>query len=206
MHCVKSSMHDVAAQLHFLARAFVSCCCPPTAPPARLPDLLQIGVFTNADTPADAAIARKNGAQGIGLVRTGALCATLLCGTHALHMQRSLPLHVCMRAPPARPLPIPANHPSRNAAEHMFFATAERIAAVRRMIAAEELMEEVGVALLAAVLGGAHCCLQLACTAPLRRRRSASGTGVNQGLVPPGAGHQRRGRAGCAQGVPAGGL
>jgi pyruvate,orthophosphate dikinase len=56
----------------------------------------KIGVYTNADTPADAAIARKNGAQGIGLVRT----------------------------------------------EHMFFATAERIAAVRRMIAAEELMEE----------------------------------------------------------------
>ncbi len=33
----------------------------------------KIGVFTNADTPADAAVARKNGAQGIGLVRTGAL-------------------------------------------------------------------------------------------------------------------------------------
>ena len=31
----------------------------------------KIGVFTNADTPADAAVARKNGAQGIGLVRTG---------------------------------------------------------------------------------------------------------------------------------------
>lgn len=29
-------------------------------------------------------------------------------------------------------------------AEHMFFATAERIAAVRRMIAAEELMEGEG--------------------------------------------------------------
>lgn len=58
----------------------------------------KIGVFTNADTPADAAIARKNGAQGIGLVRT----------------------------------------------EHMFFATAERISAVRRMIAAEELMEGEG--------------------------------------------------------------
>ncbi|EFN51244.1 hypothetical protein CHLNCDRAFT_141269 [Chlorella variabilis] len=30
----------------------------------------KIGVFTNADTPADALVARKNGAQGIGLVRT----------------------------------------------------------------------------------------------------------------------------------------
>ncbi|PSC73116.1 pyruvate phosphate dikinase [Micractinium conductrix] len=58
----------------------------------------KIGVFTNADTPADAIVARKNGAQGIGLVRT----------------------------------------------EHMFFATAERIAAVRRMIAAEELLEGEG--------------------------------------------------------------
>jgi len=58
----------------------------------------KIGVFTNADTPADALVARKNGAQGIGLVRT----------------------------------------------EHMFFATAERIAAVRRMIAAEELLEGEG--------------------------------------------------------------
>ena len=53
----------------------------------------KIGVYTNADTPADVAVARKNGAQGIGLVRT----------------------------------------------EHMFFSSAERIAAVRRMIAAEEL-------------------------------------------------------------------
>ncbi|KAI3430449.1 hypothetical protein D9Q98_005044 [Chlorella vulgaris] len=56
----------------------------------------KIGVWTNADTPEDAAMARKNGAQGIGLVRT----------------------------------------------EHMFFATPERIAAVRRMIAVEELLEE----------------------------------------------------------------
>jgi pyruvate,orthophosphate dikinase len=55
----------------------------------------RIGVFTNADTPADAAVARKNGAQGIGLVRT----------------------------------------------EHQFFSSPERIAAVRRMIAAEELLE-----------------------------------------------------------------
>jgi len=31
----------------------------------------KIGVFTNADTPADAIVARNNGAQGIGLVRTG---------------------------------------------------------------------------------------------------------------------------------------
>lgn len=53
----------------------------------------KLGVYTNADTPADALIARKNGAEGIGLVRT----------------------------------------------EHMFFSSAERIAAVRRMIAAEEL-------------------------------------------------------------------
>ena len=34
-------------------------------------------MYTNADTPADAAIARKNGAQGIGLVRTGALAERL---------------------------------------------------------------------------------------------------------------------------------
>jgi pyruvate,orthophosphate dikinase len=50
-------------------------------------------VLTNCDTPKDAEIARRNGAQGIGLVRT----------------------------------------------EHMFFASPERIAAVRKMIAAEEL-------------------------------------------------------------------
>lgn len=50
-------------------------------------------VLTNCDTPNDANIARQNGAQGIGLVRT----------------------------------------------EHMFFASPERIAAVRKMIAAEEL-------------------------------------------------------------------
>ncbi len=42
----------------------------------------------------------------------------------------------------AHPLTLPFN--SCRSAEHMFFATAERIAAVRRMIAAEELMEEVG--------------------------------------------------------------
>ena len=53
----------------------------------------RMGVLTNCDTPADALIARKNGAEGIGLVRT----------------------------------------------EHMFFSSAERIAAVRNMIAAEEL-------------------------------------------------------------------
>lgn len=50
-------------------------------------------VLTNCDTPNDARVARENGAQGIGLVRT----------------------------------------------EHMFFATPERILAVRKMIAAEEL-------------------------------------------------------------------
>ena len=53
-------------------------------------------VFTNCDTPKDAGIARQNGAEGIGLVRT----------------------------------------------EHMFFSSAERIAAVRKMIAAEELHSE----------------------------------------------------------------
>mmetsp|Transcript_3551 Transcript_3551/g.7208 ORF Transcript_3551/g.7208 Transcript_3551/m.7208 type:complete len:907 (-) Transcript_3551:884-3604(-) len=53
-------------------------------------------VLTNCDTPEDAEVARKNGAQGIGLVRT----------------------------------------------EHMFFASPERIAAVRKMIAAEELHAE----------------------------------------------------------------
>ncbi|CAD7695146.1 unnamed protein product [Ostreobium quekettii] len=52
-----------------------------------------LGVLTNADTPEDAKIARDNGAEGIGLVRT----------------------------------------------EHMFFSSPERIAAVRRMIAAMEL-------------------------------------------------------------------
>ena len=74
---------------------------PPHPPPAGdmaefmswVDEFRKIGVWANADTPADAAIARRNGAQGIGLVRT----------------------------------------------EHMFFASAERIAAVRRMIAAEEL-------------------------------------------------------------------
>ncbi len=50
-------------------------------------------VFTNADTPEDAAEARRNGAEGIGLVRT----------------------------------------------EHMFFATDERLKAVRQMIMAETL-------------------------------------------------------------------
>lgn len=53
-------------------------------------------VLTNCDTPKDAMIARENGAQGIGLVRT----------------------------------------------EHMFFSSPERIAAVRKMIAAEELHSE----------------------------------------------------------------
>jgi pyruvate,orthophosphate dikinase len=53
----------------------------------------RMGVMANCDTPKDAAIARANGAAGIGLVRT----------------------------------------------EHMFFSSAERIKAVRRMIAAEEL-------------------------------------------------------------------
>jgi len=50
-------------------------------------------VFTNADTPEDAAEARRNGAQGIGLVRT----------------------------------------------EHMFFASDERLKAVRQMIMAEDV-------------------------------------------------------------------
>jgi pyruvate,orthophosphate dikinase len=53
----------------------------------------ELGVLANADTPADAAAARRNGAEGIGLVRT----------------------------------------------EHMYFSTPERIAAMRRMIAAQEL-------------------------------------------------------------------
>lgn len=48
-------------------------------------------MFTNADTPEDAAEARRNGAEGIGLVRT----------------------------------------------EHMFFASDERLKAVRQMIMAE---------------------------------------------------------------------
>lgn len=55
--------------------------------------LRRLGVMANADTPEDALMARKNGAQGIGLCRT----------------------------------------------EHMFFSGAQRIAAVRRMIAATEL-------------------------------------------------------------------
>lgn len=53
----------------------------------------KIKVFTNADTPEDAAEARRNGAEGIGLVRT----------------------------------------------EHMFFASDERLKAVRQMIMAETL-------------------------------------------------------------------
>ncbi|KAJ1468395.1 Pyruvate/Phosphoenolpyruvate kinase-like domain-containing protein [Baffinella frigidus] len=52
----------------------------------------KLKVFTNADTPEDAAEARRNGAEGIGLVRT----------------------------------------------EHMFFATDERLKAVRQMIMAED--------------------------------------------------------------------
>ncbi len=53
----------------------------------------KLGVMANADTPADAAAARRRGAEGVGLCRT----------------------------------------------EHMFFSSAQRIAAVRRMIAATEL-------------------------------------------------------------------
>ncbi|KAL4538716.1 hypothetical protein Ndes2526B_g02998 [Nannochloris sp. 'desiccata'] len=53
----------------------------------------RLAVMTNCDTPDDALMARKNGAEGIGLVRT----------------------------------------------EHMFFSSPERIAAVRNMIACEEL-------------------------------------------------------------------
>lgn len=56
----------------------------------------RLEVWTNADTPEDARVARENGASGIGLVRT----------------------------------------------EHMFFSTPNRIAAVRRMIAASELKSE----------------------------------------------------------------
>lgn len=40
----------------------------------------KIGVFTNADTPADALVARKNGASGIGLVRTGEHTLARVCG------------------------------------------------------------------------------------------------------------------------------
>ncbi len=58
--------------------------------------LAVLQVFTNADTPKDAAEARRNGAEGIGLVRT----------------------------------------------EHMFFASDERLKAVRQMIMAENV--EVG--------------------------------------------------------------
>ena len=54
--------------------------------------------------------------------------------------------------------------PARSHAEHMFFATAERIAAVRRMIAAEELMEEVGAA---ATVAAWHVCCSLAWVLPL---------------------------------------
>jgi len=78
----------------------------PTKPPELSGDLglfmswvdgaRRLGVLTNCDTPTDALVARKNGAEGIGLVRT----------------------------------------------EHMFFSSVERIAAVRKMIAAEELQME----------------------------------------------------------------
>ncbi|GFH12410.1 uncharacterized protein HaLaN_08095, partial [Haematococcus lacustris] len=73
----------------------------PLAPPELAGDLgtfmawvdgaRRLKVLTNADTPADAAEARKFGAQGIGLCRT----------------------------------------------EHMFFASEERIAAMRRMVVAQ---------------------------------------------------------------------
>eukprot|EP01024_Parvocaulis_polyphysoides_P035123 TRINITY_DN31092_c0_g1_i4.p1 TRINITY_DN31092_c0_g1~~TRINITY_DN31092_c0_g1_i4.p1 ORF type:complete len:922 (-),score=179.15 TRINITY_DN31092_c0_g1_i4:421-2991(-) len=56
----------------------------------------RLGVLANADTGEDAEVARKNGAEGIGLTRT----------------------------------------------EHMFFSSAKRIAAIRRMIAASELQSE----------------------------------------------------------------
>lgn len=65
----------------------------------------RLRILTNCDTPEDAKIARGNGAQGIGLVRT----------------------------------------------EHMFFSSPERIAAVRKMIAAEELEAEETVEALAAL-------------------------------------------------------
>jgi len=55
----------------------------------------KIKVFTNADTPEDAAEARRNGAQGIGLVRT----------------------------------------------EHMFFASDERLMAVRQMVMADTMQQ-----------------------------------------------------------------
>ena len=55
-------------------------------------------VLANADTPGDAAVARRNGAEGIGLVRT----------------------------------------------EHMFFASADRIRAMRELIGAAELAREEG--------------------------------------------------------------
>lgn len=69
------------------------CFRPPSSPQEWVDKARTLGVLTNCDTPGDAKIARRNGAEGIGLVRT----------------------------------------------EHMFFASPERIAAVRRMIAGEEL-------------------------------------------------------------------
>ena len=65
-------------------------------------------------------------------------------------LRRRLPLVArervlhCLGCAPFQPLvPLPSP-PLPAPAEHMFFATAERIAAVRRMIAAEELLEGEG--------------------------------------------------------------
>ena len=119
-----------------------SCCpAPPLPTPPCLPagDLAvfmewvdsfrKIGVFTNADTPADALVARKNGAQGIGLVRTGALLLypvlllvfglVLAPGTsvhcpHAAQLAPHLPGRPVLPATRvcAPPQPLPAPPPS----------------------------------------------------------------------------------------------
>ena len=48
----------------------------------------KIGVFANADTPADASKARTNGAEGIGLVRTGEPAALLASALVASALSR----------------------------------------------------------------------------------------------------------------------
>ena len=76
-----------------------------------------------------------------------ALMAAWVSALGAGNPTPATPPRPCLRLPPdvhpPCPCPVPCSShptpPARLPAEHMFFATAERIAAVRRMIAAEEL-------------------------------------------------------------------
>ena len=67
----------------------------------------KIGVFTNADTPADALVARKNGAQGIGLVRTGAPLGPNTARSSGAGVRLQAQLLACLAAPARRALTAP---------------------------------------------------------------------------------------------------